>query len=424
MHSEEYDSSQPRQFVVCQNCGQIIPSQSQSCEYCGAASAVAQQMGDQQVLHDIFNRAAPVTPILIGVNVAIYLLMTFAAGGDLWRNLTGGADTFTLLAFGAQNNELLKNGEWFRLITPAFIHIGLLHLIMNSYVLWTIGPLVEKLYGMSRFLGIYLLSAAGGSLASFINHSLKHDTVGASAGASGAIFGLFGVIAVFSFRYRDELPPRFLQALKSGVLPAIGINLLIGYSLEYVDNAAHIGGLLTGGLLALVIPYIPATSNRRASQFGMAVLALCVAVILTSFALTYWRSTPLLKLRQSRAEALLNVRSLLNNVESARQLLDSVFSKAEDKADWKPSLQDISQLTTVADALKQNVGPDAKTEKIRVDFIHLLQRQKEIISQADTRPLVEQLEPIRKEFLELDQSYITWLKTDGPTYGFTLREKP
>jgi membrane associated rhomboid family serine protease len=374
-------------------------------------------MGDQQVLHDIFNRAAPVTPILIGVNVAIYLLMTFAAGGDIWRNLTGGADTFTLLAFGAQNNELLKNGEWFRLITPAFIHIGLLHLIMNSYVLWTIGPLVEKLYGMSRFFGIYLLSAAGGSLASFINHSLKHDTVGASAGASGAIFGLFGVIAVFSFRYRDELPPRFLQALKSGVLPAIAINLLIGFSLKYVDNAAHIGGLLTGALLALVVPYISTNSSRRTTQLGLAVLALCVLVVLTSFALAYRRSAPLMNRRFSQVE------KVLTNFESASDAMVKIFQAVDEKSDWKAAPQDSLQLAAAADALEKSVAPDPKIEKLRLDTIRLLRQQQQVINQPSSESLEQQLEPIGQEFLTLRKAYADWLKTDGPTYGFTLREK-
>lgn len=418
MYSEEPDSSQPRPYIICQNCGQMIPSQAPSCEYCGAASPHAQQIGEHQFLQDIFTRAAPITPILIGVNLAIYLLMTLAAGGDLWRALTGGADTFTLLAFGAQNNELLRNGEWFRLITPAFVHIGLLHLIMNSYVLWTIGPLVEKLYGTSRFLGIYLLSAAGGSLASFINHSLKNDTVGASAGASGAIFGLFGVIAVFSYKYRGELSPRFLQSLKSGVLPAIAINLVIGFSLKYVDNAAHIGGLLTGALLAVLVPYIPANPSQRTSQIGKAILALCVAVILTSFALAYRQSAPLLNRRMNKVEI------LLNNFESADTAMVKVFSAAGEKADWKPSPQDISQLTAAAEALEKNVAPDAKSEKIRLDLIRLLRQQQQIITQSGSGTLDEQLEPIGEEFLKTRQSYTDWLKTDGPNFGFTVREKP
>lgn len=418
MYNEEAQLSEPRPFRVCQSCGQLIPSRSLQCQYCNAISeegiALAEQEGESRVLNDLFTRGAPITRIIIGVNVAIYLLITFTAGGSFWSSLTTGADHFTLLAFGAQNSELIRNGEWFRLLTPAFIHIGLLHLGLNSYVLWTIGPLVEKLYGSARFLLIYLLTAAGGCLASFLNHWFKNDLVGASAGASGAIFGLFGVVAAFSYRYRGELPERFLQALKSSVLPAIAVNLVIGFSIKYVDNAAHIGGLLTGALLAFVIPYIPANVSQRISRIGLAILAICILVILTSFALAYRHSQPLLNRRPGKVEA------FLNNVEAADRAMVTIFRSAD--GNWKPTPQDISSLTAAAQALESSVAPDAKTEEIRLGFLRLLGQQKEIISQFPPDTLHEKLEPNGEEFLKQRKAFETWLKQDGPTYGFTLRE--
>ncbi len=418
MQSEEPDLSEPRPYIVCANCGQLIPSHAPTCEYCGTASPLAQQIGEQRFLNDLFTRSAPITPILIGINFAIYLLMSFAAGGDVSQALFSGADRFTLLAFGAQNNELLQSGQWFRLITPAFIHIGLIHLLLNSYVFWSVGPMVEKLYGSARFLGIYLLTAAGGCLASFINHSMKHDLVGASAGASGAIFGLFGVIAVFSFRYRSELPARFLQALKSGVLPAIAINLVIGFSIKYVDNAAHIGGLLTGGLLALLIPYISARTAKRDVQMDKGILALCVVTILISFACVYWKSAPLLNRRLTKVEA------VLNNIESADTAMVNVFQASSQKADWKPSAQDLLQLNAASDALEKSVAPDAESDRIRLEMIRLLQQQKQILNQPGSGTLEEQLDPLSQEFLKNRQAYTDWLKSYGPKYGFELKEKP
>lgn len=418
MHNEEAQLSEPRPFRVCQSCGQIIPSRSLQCQYCNAISeeglAIAEQEGESRTLNDLFTRGAPITPIIIGVNVAIYLLITFTAGGNFWSVLTTGADRFTLLAFGAQNSELLNNGEWFRLITPAFVHIGLLHLGLNSYVLWTIGPLVEKLYGSARFLMIYLLTAAGGCLGSFLNHMLKNDLSGASAGASGAIFGLFGVVAAFSYRYRGELPERFLKALKSSVLPAIAVNLVIGFSIKYVDNAAHIGGLLTGALLAFVIPYIPANVSQRVSRTGQVILAICILVILTSFVFAYRQSPPLLNRRQS------NVENLLNNFEAADRAMVNIFRSAD--GNWKPTPQDLSQLTTAAQALETSVTPDAKIEEIRLGFLLLLNQQKEIISQFPPDTLREKLENNGEEFLKQRKAFETWLKQDGPAYGFTLRE--
>ncbi len=418
MQREEPDLSGPRPFIVCANCGQLIPSHTPTCEYCGAASPFAEQIGEQKVLSDIFNRASPVAPILIGVNVAIYILITIAAGGDLWRALTGGADTFTLLAFGAQNNELLQNGQWFRLITPAFVHIGLLHLIMNSYALWTIGPLVEKLYGSPRFLAIYLLTAAGGCLASFLNHARQQDLFGASAGASGAIFGLFGIIAVFSFRYRNELPQRFLRALKSSVLPVIGLNLLIGYSLKYVDNAAHLGGLLTGAALALVVPYISTSATRRVSQLGAALLAVCVLLIFTSFALAYRQSSPLMAKRLSK------IMPVLDGIDLADTAIINMYRQSTGNPVWKPSAQDIAQLTAAAETLEKASSPDEKLEKIRLELIRQLRQQQEVIAQPNSGALESRLQSSLEDFLKVQQLYKNWITTDGQKYGFRLNETP
>lgn len=417
MNNEEPELSELRLFIVCQSCGQMIPSQSLSCEYCGAASPHAQQIGDRKLLTDLFSRAAFFTPTLIGINVAIYLLITLAAGGDRWQALISGADVYTLLAFGAQNGELLKNGEWFRLITPAFVHIGLLHLAMNSYALWSVGMLVEKLYGSARFLAIYLLTAAGGSLASFINHSIKHDDFGASAGASGAIFGLFGVVAVFSYKYRGELPEQFLKNLKSGVLPAIAINLVIGFSIKYVDNAAHIGGLLTGALLAFLIPYIPANVEKRISRSGLAILAACIVVTLTCFAFAYRQSPPLMERQFVKVEA------FLNNIESANAVIINIFRSISKNEDWKPSPEDISQLTTVAEALEKNRSLDTKTEQIRLELIRLSRELKQVVTQPNIEAFSdEELGPIAEKFMETRSNYADWLKSEGPRYGFELKK--
>lgn len=420
MYSEQQESNAPRPFRVCENCGQLTPSSSPQCAYCGAVSSrvvAEQQAGEEQrFLNDLFTRTAPITPIIIGINVAIYLLITLTAGGEFGQTLIYGADHSTLLAFGAQTNELLRNGEWFRLITPAFVHIGLIHIGMNSYVLWTIGPLVEKLYGSSRFLLMYLLTAAGGSFASFINHGLRGDAIGASAGASGAIFGLFGVVAVFSYRYRRELPSNFIRALKSGILPAIAINLAIGFSIKIVDNAAHIGGLLTGAVLALIIPYIRTNIRRRVSPIGLAILSLCIAVVLTSFAFAYLRSGQHLSRRASKVE------SLLDGFSAADRAMVNVFRAAGKNASWKPSPQDLELLTTADDGLKKSVAPDAKTEALRLELLRLLREQREIISRENGKSLDAQLNANGEAFLKFRQEYEEWLKTEGPKYGFTIRE--
>ena len=147
-------------------------------------------------------------------------------------------------AFGAKQNLLIDNGEIWRFITPIFLHIGLLHLAFNSYALWIVGPQVEKLYGGPRFLILYLLTGVAGVAASYGYHPYV-----LSAGASGAIFGLFGVLLVFSIKYRKTIPAFFSQALGKGILMTVAINLAIGFFVPQIDLAAHVGGFIAGGLL-------------------------------------------------------------------------------------------------------------------------------------------------------------------------------
>src|SRR5262245_14725688 len=228
----------------------------------------------------LFSRATPVTYALLGANVAVSVLITIASGGTT-------EDPTTLIAFGAKTNALLRSGEWFRLITPIFIHAGFLHLLLNSYALWVVGMQVEKLYGSARFLLIYLLSGVGGVAGSYFGQIFLQKTGDPpSVGASGAIFGLFGVLAVFGFRYRHEMPQAIRRAMTAGVLPVIAVNLFIGFSIPFIDNSAHIGGLLTGAALTLIIPYI-APGRERVSNTGLLIIALCLAVIVYCFAQAY-----------------------------------------------------------------------------------------------------------------------------------------
>src|SRR5205085_2352604 len=166
---------------------------------------------------------------------------------------------------------------YWRLVTSIFIHIGFLHFLLNNYALWIIGQEIELLYGSARFVVLYLLTGLAGSLASY-----TFNPNAESAGASGAIFGLFGVMATFAFRYRKELPERLGSDIRRRILPVIAINLIFGFSMRIVDNAAHVGGLLAGVVLALVVPY--KRPEERATAIVWRILqALCLAVMLVSF---------------------------------------------------------------------------------------------------------------------------------------------
>ena len=284
MYKENDDAEVARPFRLCERCGRPTPVNLPQCVNCGAISiqsvvAEEQDRVERRYARALFSRATPVTYALLAANVGVFLLMAIVSGVS--------QDRATLIAFGAKTNALLQSGEWFRLITPIFIHAGLLHLLLNSYALWVVGTQVEKLYGSARFLLIYLLSGVGGVAGSYFGQIFLQKTFDApSVGASGAIFGLFGVLAVFGFRYRSEMPPAIRRAMTAGVLPVIAVNLIIGFSIRFIDNSAHIGGLLTGAALTLIIPYI-APGREGVSKKGLLIIALCLAVIVFCFAQAY-----------------------------------------------------------------------------------------------------------------------------------------
>lgn len=141
------------------------------------------------------------------------------------------------------NSDLVKMGDYWRLFTAAFLHANVIHLFVNMYSLYIIGTQVETFIGKRKFLIVYFGSAITASLMSAV------ITEGNSVGASGALFGLLGCLLYFGYHYRVY----FGSVLTSQILPVILINLLIGFTIPMIDNAAHIGGLIGGTFLTMAI---------------------------------------------------------------------------------------------------------------------------------------------------------------------------
>ena len=187
---------------------------------------------DAHMAENVFKVKKPyITYALIITNILMFIFMyMYGAGSE---------DVETLLKFGANYPAYIKGGEYFRLITSMFLHIGFFHILFNMYALYIIGPQLESFFGKAKYLIIYLLSGITGNLLS----NCFFD--GVSAGASGAIFGLLGSLLYFGYHYRVYLG----NVIKSQIIPLIMINLLIGFTMSGINNAAHIGGLV-GGVLA------------------------------------------------------------------------------------------------------------------------------------------------------------------------------
>jgi rhomboid protease GluP len=222
-----------------------------------------------------------VTYALLAINVLVWLAMT-ASGGS--------TNTAVLIRFGAKVNLLIAQGQVWRLLTSMFLHIGLMHLFFNSYALFIFGIEVERIYGGARFLVIYLLAGLYGSLVSF---ALGPNL---SAGASGAIFGLLGVMVAF-FRLHREMFGEWGRQRLLSLLGVAGFNLVLGFTVPGIDNLAHLGGLLSGAVLGWLLapqyrvqaderglPYV-ADQTSLYSRWWAVALAILVLILGTGLAM-------------------------------------------------------------------------------------------------------------------------------------------
>ncbi len=216
-----------------------------------AALNAAVQMAKKE--SEIFTNGKPFfTYLFMIIQVAVFFLLEIQGGST---------DTSTLIKFGAKFNPYIYEGEWWRFITPIFLHIGFLHLAMNTLALYFLGPAVERIFGNSRFLFIYLFAGISGVISSFI------FSPNISAGASGAIFGCFGALLYFALIY----PKLFFRTIGPSVIPVLIFNLIFGFTVSIVDNAGHLGGL-AGGFLAAGIMHFP-----KKKKLGLQLLFLFVS---------------------------------------------------------------------------------------------------------------------------------------------------
>lgn len=215
-----------------------------------------------KTIEKIFSYKKPIiTYALIAICIVIFVMMYLFGNGS--------SNAETLINFGANYDLLTKNGEYHRLFTCMFLHIGIMHLLCNMYSLYIIGKEIENLFGKWKFLIIYILSGICGSLLSL---AFSNNTI--SAGASGAIFGLLGALLYFGYYYRTYLG----ATIRSSVIPVILINLIIGFLNPTIDNAGHIGGLI-GGILVSMLVGVPDKSTKTDKINGIILTLIYICFI-------------------------------------------------------------------------------------------------------------------------------------------------
>jgi len=207
-----------------------------------------------------------VTQVLFGINVAVFLGMTLSG-----VSITDPTSQ-EIVNWGANWAPLTLTTQWWRLLTCVFVHIGIIHIAFNMWCLWDLGALAESLYGHATFAAVYLITGVTSSLASVVWHPRTP-----SAGASGAIFGIAGALIASFYLGEFSLPRAAVKGTLRSVVTFAGYNLVFGAMMGRTDNAAHVGGLVSGLILGALIARV--APDPEAPLRRIVVLALPLVLI-------------------------------------------------------------------------------------------------------------------------------------------------
>lgn len=422
---------------VCRQCGSLVGAGEANCGVCGAPVSGGGARGGgggdaPQPVHDaqtmrflrtVLSRPATFTFAFLIANIFVFLL-TFLSGAE--------QNNYVLVQYGAKVNALIDAGEWWRFVTPIFLHGGVAHLLMNMYGLFILGPYVEKLYGSARFVVFWVVSGIAGVVASYL--SVQPEMTGTllgsflfktrdaiSVGASGALFGLIGVLFVFGIKFRHELPEGFKRAFGTGMLPTILLNILIGFAIPIIDNAAHLGGLVAGAVLALFVGYKRPDQLPRVAVAWHALQIAALALVVVSFtmvALRFNSEAPVIDRMAGQASpaempplltylAALNVGQLA--LVSALQGNPAPIDEALAKLDAAPALDDNAGL----------LRDDLRAIVVRARDVSGM----DVATAPAKQSRDEAAAALVKDFRAWEERQRMWLRNDARKYGLVMQEQ-
>src|SRR5687767_8691989 len=416
----------PGRPTMCRSCGSIVGAGELQCAVCGApsgpqgvnqpaankpASSQQQRPQDREAMRfarAILARPNKFTIIFLIANLFVFLLM-WESSGMKSEVLWSGFDERVLSTYGAKLNYLVAQyRQWWRFVTPIFVHVNLPHLFINMFSLWMVGPYVEKLYGSAKFVAFWVFSGilsvvasymavrpdlATGSFGRFLFKDMDHPSVG----ASGALFGLVGVLFVFGIKFRRELPEGFKRAFGVGMLPIIFINLVIGYlGRGFIDNAAHLGGLVTGAGLALAAEYRRPGEPKSVSIAWRMLQAASLVIVVASFykvVRNFNRPIPMSapQIANARQQQYLNFISGMN-----------VLQEQVSRVIYK---NDVTEVEAVSRAVLQMPAPDPRAAELRDRLLVILSRA---TTASNSQEQLDQ--GLTDELNTWHEDYIEWLK--------------
>jgi len=279
MRTEIMWRSAKAKHKMCPSCRTLVPRSASKCPDCGESLHAVRTPGVTRLLSNLIPGVRAATSLIMLVNGFWFVMMLMAqmkGGGS--GSIFGFSDHNLLIRFGGglsrsyvlAGGEVI-GGEWWRLITPVFLHAGLLHFFFNSFLLIYLGPIVEEIFGTARFWVIYLGCGIAGSMAS----QWPRETL--TVGASGAIMGLIGLLIVYAYRWGGSA---LGQSMKNLVFRLVVYSLIMSFAFR-IDHLNHLGGFACGGILALVLR--PREYRSRTDAVFWQILAL-VGVLLVLWA--------------------------------------------------------------------------------------------------------------------------------------------
>jgi rhomboid protease GluP len=265
---------------LCPSCGHPAGSDEMVCTRCGTrlAGATVSKLG--RGLRTLIPEGVPIASmVLLACCIGLYFVtvqQSYEAAGD---DHPGGFKPVNeiLMRFGAMDPLLvLREGEWWRLVTAVFLHGGVMHIAMNGYGFWVAGTTLEERFGRARVLVAFLLTGVAGYLVSaWVNYDPRTYYVTPHVGASGSVFGLMGLLVGHAIRYRG----RAARELRERFVPWIIFGLLMGFLSSRVDNLAHVGGLVSGLGLGAVMADRDQARRLPSWMWNLAAVAALVVIV-------------------------------------------------------------------------------------------------------------------------------------------------
>ncbi len=306
--------SDRKKLVMCQACRALIEASAKTCPLCGRESVPPARISSASLTEsgNFFSL------VILTINIVLFVLMSIVevrnggSGDSFIKSASGGV----LNDFGALVPSLVRSGQWWRLVTFNFLHIGLMHLIFNSSALFYIGPQVEGIFGSQKFVFAYVATGIGSGIASLL--FLPSGT----AGASGAIFGLIGLMAVYGYR----LGGSFGRVLMRQMLLWAGIGIMIGFFIG-ANNVAHVGGFAAGAALGFVLQPDAPTTIKSGIRWNAAAIA-CIGLVALSFVMAgrvYGAEQEKGNQRELMVRRYHSAYEFAQIVEKARELIRSSF---------------------------------------------------------------------------------------------------